>query len=181
MGATPSCGVANTTTWALMEPIIQMEGVFVTSMVDNVIIGSDDPERFVEAVQSYLARAAPCSADLNEVEVAGHKVPVPSSADDILRLGAQLGSGPAAFLGEEYVGRRVRNPKPRKVAKMEAAFTRLREACEDPRVVVTCRQLASFIGLCSWLANTLNMSLREHWDVLRLFSRVAQQIGGWDM
>ena len=25
------------------------------------------------------------------------------------------------------------------------------------------------------------MSLREHRDVLRLFSHVAQQVGGWDM
>lgn len=180
MGATQSCGVANTTTWALMEPIIRMDGVFVTSMVDNVIICSNEPDRFVEAVRLYLTRAQRCSADLNDIEVAGRKVPVPSDPDDILRLGAQLGSGPAAFLGEEYVGSRVRN-QPRKVAKLMAAFARMRDACDDPRVVVTRRQLASFVGLCSWMANTLNVSLREHWDVLRLFSRVAQQVGSWDM
>ena len=57
MGATQSCGVANTTTWALMEPIIRMDGVFITSMVDNVIICSYDRDRFVEAVQLYLTRA----------------------------------------------------------------------------------------------------------------------------
>ena len=47
--------------------------------------------------------------------------------------------------------------------------------------MVTCRQLASFVGLCSWMANTLNVSLRDHWEILRLFSRVAQQVGSWDM
>ena len=125
-----------------------MEGVFVTSVVDNVIIGSDDLDRFVEAVPSYLARAARCSADLNKVKVAGHKVPLPSSADDILRLGAQLGSGPAAFLGEEYVGRRVRN-QPCKVAKLKAAFTRLREACENPNETQRRASYNTLISCCT--------------------------------
>ena len=43
------------------------------------------------------------------------------------------------------------------------------------------RQLASFVGLCSWMANTLNVSLREHWDILCFLFRVAQQVGSWDM
>ena len=180
MGATQSCGVANTTTWALMEPIIRMEGVFITSMVDNVIICSNDPHCFVRAVQLYLARAQRCSADLNDIEVAGRKVPVPSDPENILRLGAQLGSGPAAFLGAGYVGNRVRN-QPRKVTKLMAAFARMRDACEDLQVVETQRQLAFFVGLCSWMANTRNVSLREHWNVLRLFSRLAQQVGSRDM
>ena len=77
MGATQSCGVANTTTWPLMEPIIRMEGVFVTSMVDNVTICSNDLDRFVEAVQSYLARATACSADLNGLRSRVTRYPYP--------------------------------------------------------------------------------------------------------
>ena len=158
---------------ALMEPIIRMEGVFIASMVNNIIICSNDPERFVAAMRLYLMRAAQCSAHLNELDIDGRKVPLPYSGADILRLGAQLGRGPAAFLGEEYVGRCVRN-QPRKVAKPESAFARLRAACDDPHVGVTRRQLAAFIGLCKCMANTLNVSLCEQWGVLRLFSRVAR-------
>jgi hypothetical protein len=180
MGATQSCGIANTTTWALMEPIIKMDGVFCSSMVDNVIICSNDPAKFVAAVQLYLGRAKACSADLNDVDVGGGKVPIPTTPEGIRSLGARLGTDPASFLGEEYVGRMVRN-QARKVQKLVSSFARMQSACEDPSIIVTRRQLASFIGLCSWMANTLNVPLRDHWAVLRLFSQLAQQVGSWEM
>ena len=82
-----------------MEPIIRMDGVFISSMVENVIICSNDPDRFVEAIQLYLMRAERCSSDLNAIEDAGGKVPLPSDREDLLRLGAQVSSRPAAFLG----------------------------------------------------------------------------------
>lgn len=178
MGATQSCGIANTTTWALMEPI--MGGVYATSMVDNVIICSDEPDKFVRAVRLYIDRAATCGADLNDIDLGDGKVPLPTTDAEILALGARLGTDPASFLGEEYVGGRVRNQQ-RKVDKMRDAFSWFQASCEDCAVVVTRRQLASFIGLSPWMANTLGVHLRDHWEVLRLFSRLARQPGGWDM
>ena len=78
MGTTQSCGIVNTATLTLMEPIIGRDGVFISSMVENVIICSNDPDRFVEAIQLYLMRAERCSSDLNDIEDAGGKVPLPS-------------------------------------------------------------------------------------------------------
>lgn len=179
MGATQSCGIANTTTWALMEAVIGMPDVYATSMVDNVIICSDDPGQFVTAVRRYVARAAACSADLNDLSIDGEKVPIPTTDEGILAVGARLGVGPASFLGEEYIQREVRN-QPGKVKKAGAAYARLQRACEDSGVVVTRRQMASFIGLCAWMAATLGVHLRDHWEVLRLFSRLSQQAGSWE-
>ena len=179
MGATQSCGIANTTTWALMEAVIGMPDVYATSMVDNVIICSDDPTQFVAAVRRYVARAAACSADLNDLSIDGGKIPIPDTDEGILAVGAQLGVGPASFLGEEYVHRKVRN-QASKVKKADAAYARLQRACEDSGVVVTRRQMASFIGLCVWMAATIGVHLRDHWEVLRLFSRLSQQAGSWE-
>ena len=148
-----------------------MAGVYTTSMVDNVIICSNDPAKFVQAVRLYVERAAACGASLNDVD--GEKVPISTTDAEILALGARLGAGPASFLGEEYVGATVRNQQ-RKVDKLVDAFVRFWTACEDPSMAVTRRQVASFIGLGTWMANTLGVHLCDHWEVLRLFSRLAQ-------
>ena len=62
-----------------------------------------------------------------------------------------------------------------------AAFARMRDACEDLHIVVTRCELGSFVELGLWMANIVNAWLREHWDELRLFTRVAQQVGSSDM
>jgi hypothetical protein len=63
------------------------------------------------------------------------------------------------------------------------AFQRLQSSFADPTVVITRRQLAAFIGLAGWMAATIDVSVRDHFEVLRVFSSNAQAAAasGWDI
>ena len=48
---------------------------------------------------------------------------------------------------------------------------------------VTPRQVASLIGLCTFMAHTLDISLRDHFNLLRVYSRLAHSVRAdrdWD-
>jgi integrase len=171
MGSAHSAHVAQTITWAILEPILNMKKVLVHTMIDNVAIGSDDKTAFVKAVRLFVARCKKIGATINDMEG------FPSTDDGIIELGEKR---PFTFLGEVYEkGGRVRNSE-QNVQNLRDAFTRIQSAANDPNIAVTKRQVCSIISLWTWLANTIELKLCDHFDMIRLFSQTAKLNVGWD-
>ena len=94
IGATHAAHGAQSITWALLEPIQKLLVDLVT-MIDNVIIASDDEDEFARAVQTFVER---CNAD-----------DIPLTREDILRAASNFASSWTSILGEEYKDDLVRN------------------------------------------------------------------------
>ncbi|MDP3759029.1 MAG: hypothetical protein Q8R01_00770, partial [Ramlibacter sp.] len=166
MGATFAPSVAQTLTWAVVAPLLEMPGVAVHTMIDNVRIAAPDLATFTAAVDLFLARARQAGLTLN-----------PREAVDPQR--------PLVFLGEQYVeGERIANAQ-RHVDKLRAAHRRFTEG----DAIVTARQFAALVGLALFLAHTLGLGLAEHYGLLRAYRRIAERVGagregginGWDL
>lgn len=59
------------------------------------------------------------------------------------------------------------------------AWSRLQTA-ETTGTVVTRRHVASLIGLMFWMADTIDIPIHAHYDVMRLFAQLAQDTAKWD-
>tara|TARA_B110000093_G_scaffold168994_1_gene196568 strand:+ start:87 stop:3518 length:3432 start_codon:yes stop_codon:yes gene_type:complete len=172
MGSCHSAHTANTVTWAILEPILKMKGVEVSTMIDNVAIASDDRDSFITAFQTFVDRCKQVGAKLNDEET------FPKHPENIARLGLDQARGPTVFLGEEYTAGRVGN-SPRNLEKLRLAYERLQEASSDPNIVSTRRHVQSIISLAIWMGNTIEIPLCKHFDMMRLYSDLARQ-GDWD-
>eukprot|EP00760_Papus_ankaliazontas_P016057 PhM_4_TR16755/c1_g1_i1/m.26695 len=172
MGASWSAHTAQTVTWAILEPVLVMPGVSVVTMIDNVAIMSEVPEKFAAAVKTFLDRCKLFGATLNDVE----KLPV--SDDDIIACG-RMSHKQETFLGEVYENGFVSNTA-NNVEKLSLAFRRLQRSLSDDSIVITRRHMASLIGLSNFLAHTLGISARENFELVRLHSRVAAMPTLWD-
>jgi hypothetical protein len=180
MGGAHSAHVAQTTTWAICEPIMDMD-VFLATMIDNVLIASDDPDEFVKAVKTFLERCDEFSATINKREKFNANDP-----KDILEQGEKYARGddpknPSIFLGLQYQGNTARNTE-RNVRKLKEAYERLQAAIKDSSIIVTRRHLASIISLSAWMAYGLQVPLYNHARVLKLFSALESrsQSTSWD-
>ena len=91
------------------------------------------------------------------------------SDDEIARKGRETAKE-YTFLGE-VLGHRGAKNTDKAVAKMEAALDLLAPAGR------TKRQVASLIGLMLHMAHTLNISLAQHFDMMRAYSRLGRQVG----
>ncbi len=169
MGSSHSAHVAQTITWAILEPLLLDRAVKVFTTIDNVGIASDDPDAFVRAITMFLRRCRTVNATINDIEK------LPASRKDILEAGQMQGQ---TFLGEVYDHGFVANTK-NNVDKLKEAFVRLQEALEG-RASVTKRQIASAIGLWTWMANTIDQDINQHHDIIRLYSQIASLPIPWD-
>ena len=170
MGASFAPGLMQTLTWAILEPLTTpgsrfQDKIYVATMIDNVLIGATDDakehqELFAEAVAVFLERCDQFGAQLNDNEV------LPRTRDDILRAG-RLGYESMTFLGEEYSRDEVANTS-RSLTKLRKAFEHLQSSAPASH-----RNVASCIGLANWAAHTMQISIRDHFDVLRLFRDVS--------
>ena len=180
MGATYSAHLMQTVTWALVAPISRAPLVHVHTMIDNVCIYGDDGPSFIEAVRTFFARCKMFGVQFSPEE------DMSDWPDEKLLQAADATQGDAAdmtFLGERYVGSKVMNSN-KNTEKLQGALTRLQQAV-DPHnnVVVTRRQAASIISLCTFMAPTINLQLRCFFGAIRLFSRISQSVGAdrdWD-
>ena len=178
MGGAHSAHVAQTTTWCICEPLMEME-VFLATMIDNVMIASDNADEFFKAVQTFLRRCDEFSATLNFREKYDA-----NNRESILKLGEDYARGddpedPTIFLGVQYQGDTVCNTE-RNVKKLREAYERLQAATKDSSIIVTRRHLASIISLSAWLAYVLQVPLCNHSRVLKLFSAIESKSGSWD-
>lgn len=172
MGATYAAQVAQTTTWAIMEPLFKLD-VALVSMIDNVAIGSDNPDDFVTAVQLFVRRCDEFNTTLNERDE------IPSDPEEILQWGRTSALGPTTFLGEVYQDGTVRNAD-KNVEKFHEAYERIRISITDTSVIVTRRNMAAIIGLALWMAHTIDVPLQEHFELMRTFSAIEARRSGWD-
>lgn len=172
MGATHAAQVAQTTTWAIIEPLLELN-VSIVTMIDNVAIASDNPEHFVRAVQLFSARSEAFNTTLNEED------DIPSDPEAILQWGRKGSIGPTTFLGEVFSNGRVCNA-PRNVEKFRMAYERVRDSSSDDSIHVTRRQLAAVIGLALWMAHTLQIQMAHHYELIRAFGAVEARRTGWD-
>jgi hypothetical protein len=123
MGATHSAHVAQTLTWAVLEPILKMGDVFTSTMIDNVALASDNAESFVAAVQLFIERCDAFRFSLNDRDS------LPTKRDDILGHGRRCGmdsdiDNPFRFLGGGCIGTAVRNSA-NNVKKLSDAIERI--------------------------------------------------------
>ena len=180
MGGAHSAHVAQTSTWAICEPLMDMD-VFLATMIDNVLIASDDADEFYNAVKTFLQRCDKFKATINHREKYDE-----SNRESILKQGEDYARGddpmdPSVFLGVHYQGNTVCNTK-RNVKKLQDAFERLRAATKDSSIVVTRRHLASIVSLSAWMAYVVQIPLYNHAPVLKLFSVLESKAasGSWD-
>lgn len=178
MGASFSAHVMQTLTWAIAEPLLDPAGPFahgrlqVYTMIDNVLLISDEPDVFAAAVELFRQRCRLFGAQLNDEGL------LPSNPEDIVAYG-DTKNREFTFLGEVFSSGRVCNSE-RNVAKLREAWERLQNALTDPNTAITRRQVAALLGLAMWMANTLEMPVCEYFAVLRLFARLEAQHGKWD-
>lgn len=175
MGSTFAAHTMQNVTWGILEPLLDPSGPFagkivVFTMIDNVLIASDDERLIVEAVRVFLKRCKQFGAQLNS-DYAGK---------DIAEL-ADKNKNDITFLGEVYRGSGVRNTD-RNINKLREAFARIQDALTNAKHGVTLRHIAAVIGLCTWMSHTIELHLRDHFKLVRLFSRIAQSActSRWD-
>ena len=172
MGATHAAHTAQTITWALLEPVYDMMVELVT-MIDNVIIASNNEDDFVKAVQTFVARCEKYGAMLNDAD------DIPRTRDAILQAGRNTATSWTALLGEEYKDDTVRNTV-KCTSHLQAAWERLQQSTIDPNITITRRQIAAIASLAFYMAGTLQVGIAQHFHVMRLHSKMASTPGKWD-
>ncbi|MDO9355465.1 MAG: hypothetical protein Q7T55_17320, partial [Solirubrobacteraceae bacterium] len=151
--------------------VIKMANIKVFTMIDNVGICSDNPSAFCQAVKLFLSRCALVGATLNDSEK------IPKTSEGILEAGLVR---PQTFLGEVYLGGGLVANSDANISKLHKAYTRLQSAIEPDGELVTKRQLCALIGLWTWMAHTVEVPLRNHFDAIRLHSTVSASSTHWD-
>ena len=180
MGASWSAHVMQTLTWSICEPILAPQRpTKIFTMIDNVLVCGDDAEDFADAVETFLARCDLFGAQLNDRDAMPRSRAAIIDQGRMERVGADGHPHILTFLGEEFSAHQVRNT-PKNVNKLKEAFSRLQSALGDPTVTITRRQLAALIGLATWMAHTIEVPIRDHYGVLRLFARLGGSANGWD-
>jgi hypothetical protein len=170
MGASFSAHVMQTLTWCILEPILKAshtgDGTFgAKTMIDNVMLFASDADTFVWMVQTFLERCQQFGAVLNDLD------DIPTQRDDIIAAG-RTEDRPFTFLGEQYLNGTVANT-PTHIENVRLGFRRLQQTLEGP-TTVTRRQMASLIGLAVWMSHTIELPIRDYFEVVRIFSRLAQ-------
>jgi hypothetical protein len=173
MGGTHAVHCSQTITWALLEPIILVHRIYVSTIIDNVAIASNDPKQFIEAVKTFFNRCDQFNFTVNDRDN------YPHSDADILDLGMKGHIGPTVFLGEEYRNGQVCNTS-KNVEKLKQAFERIQRSTVDNTIIVTKRNMAAVISLAIWMCQTLDTFLSHHFDVVRLYAQIEDRSGGWD-
>jgi hypothetical protein len=172
MGARFAPGVAQLVTWVVIAPLLQLEGVVVDTMIDNVRIAATTPEAFLKAVRLFLDRVATANLTLNDAEMWN----ADRHNDSVLLQKWAVAGRPYNFLGKRYLDATVANA-PRTVDKLRAAWERY---CAPGVSPVTARQFASLIGLALWMAHTVGVELWALHTLLRAYGRMLRLATSWE-
>jgi len=176
MGASFAPGAAQAVTSALVYPLVDMSGVRVDTMIDNVRIVADSKAAFVRAVRTFFQRVRAARITLNDAaEWEG-------LSDDAMACRCAVTEAPRVFLGEKYVGDTVANSDAA-VEKLTAALDRYvkRTDPEDPEArQYSHRNFASFVGLMLFMAHTVNVPLTKLHTLLRAYGAIISGTNDWD-
>lgn len=169
MGATFSPCIAQYTTWVICEPLHDIQGVKVTTMIDNVRIVASTKEAFIKAVRLFLSRSDEAGLTINP------EGNVYRTTDDkrLAKIGKENTIKAFEFLGACYENGTVRNTD-RLVTKMTLAEKRI----EDEHL--TRRQLAHIIGLAIFMSHTIQEEMVNHFDLMRLYNKLFEGNPTWD-
>lgn len=174
MGATFAPGVAQTITWMICFPLHDIDGVVVSTMLDNVRIAASNATSFVRAVRLFIERCDSAGIVINDRDRWN------VHDDEIARIGRLQHAGPFTFLGECYEGNTVRNTDAN-LAKLAAAMQRMRDIHDGSRPdTFTLRQFAALVGLICWLAHTIDFGLWRMFPLLRARSNLVRSMGSDD-
>ena len=147
--------------------------VDIVTMIDNFIVATDDPEAFVQAVQTFIQRCDEFGAVLNDRES------YPSDPAAILKMGRETASTWTSILGAEYKDGLVRNTE-KNLKNLNDAYLRLQRAASDPSVVVTRRHIAALISLAFYMARIIDVRVAQHFPMIRLHQKMSSMRGSWD-
>ena len=169
MGATFSPCIAQYVTWVICDPVERIEGVTVTTMIDNVRICAKTEKEFLKAVRLFLKRSEEAGLTLNS-----DADPYRTQDDKkLLKLGRENTEKDFEFLGVCYNKNTVRNSQ-RLVDKMNMAEKLL----DSPDI--TRRQLAHIIGLAIFMAHTIKEDMVHHFELMRLYNKLFEGYPDWD-
>ena len=177
MGAKFSPSIAQLTTWIICEPLRQIPGVKVSTMIDNVRILADDAKEFVKAVRLFLSRTARASMSLNE-----DTLKKDATDEDIIRIGRSNVTGGYDFLGERFTEVTKKDGVVEKyVANTKKLVEKLRTALDLFALVKpTLRQVAALVGLMLYMAHTLYIDLADHFGLIRGYAQIFEGCPNWD-
>lgn len=165
MGAVFAPAVAQAITWAIVNPLLDLPGVDITTMIDNVRILARDETNFLLAVEKFQQRCAFVGAQLNDTVVVNKAL-------------ARQCRKPIAFLGEQYLENNM-------ICNTQGNIDKLREAWQlfqNRSAKYSLRNFAALCGLVFFLQHTLNISLCTQHTLLRAYSSIAAEAAGlrWD-
>jgi hypothetical protein len=172
MGATFAPSVAQAVTSTLIHPLLDIPGVKVDTMIDNVRIVAESKQSFIRALRLFLERTERAGVTINDIETF-------RGTDDQLAERFRVTETPRVFLGEKYVGDTVSNAD-RLVGKLRSAVDerqRVRTLADPP---YTTRNFASLVGLMLFMAHTLNVPLSRYHTLLRAYAKLINISTGWD-
>ena len=101
MGARAAPSVAQLATWTIVLPVLELPGVRVVTMIDNVRIVCSDPTIFTSAVRLFLRRCDLAGVTVNEHQFTGNSEHWPE-------IGKRIAAG-SDFLGEHHTKEGVGN------------------------------------------------------------------------
>ena len=169
MGANFSPAIAQFTTWVICEPLRNIEGVTVSTMIDNVRITAETEEGFVEAVRLFLKRSDRAGLTLN-TEALPFRT---KNSKELAKLGRENVEKEFEFLGVCYHKETVKNTK-RLLEKLRMT----NEMIKKPEI--TRRHLAHIIGLAIFMAHTINECMVNHFDLMREYNKLFEGTPEWD-
>jgi hypothetical protein len=197
MGACFAPGVAQVVTWAMVAPLMKIQGITIVTMIDNVRIAATSSTSLLEAVRLLQTRLEKAGITVNEMErpegfkLRGESDDEPRKLrlelmddEEVLSLSAASGK---VFLGERYsVGPDFivhTSNTDNNIDKLRQAWDRiLMIAGGMVADVATPRQMCALISLVFWLIDTIDIPLYECQKVLRAYSGIARCAAriGWD-
>ena len=167
MGGRFSPFVAQSVTWLLVQPIVDLNiDVDIATMLDNVRLSAATKRDFDVAWALLLGRVRVFGITINPIS----------------EVTTELLCKPATFLGEQYHANTVAN-SPDNCLKLEVAWSKLQRSLTNPAEGLTFTNFASLIGLMLFLCHTIDLAPRNFFSIMRAFSSIARQgaTQGWNL
>ena len=176
MGARYAPGVAQYTTWVILEKVSEeCPSAVLDSMTDNVRICEEQQDSFVSAVKSFIKWTRTFNITLNrgdgpDLDLAGD--------EEWLQWGSQH----RIFLGELYLVQEVFTHvcnTEKTVSKVKRAFAKMSERT----LGYTKRNFSSFVSLVCFALHTIGLTPRDYRSLMKAHSAVCATVHkdeGWD-
>ena len=172
MGATFSPAIAQYTTWVICDPLHDIPGVRVTTMIDNVRIVADSQDAFIMAVQMFLERSDRAGLTLND-DALPYRT---KNKRKLAELGANNTKKDFEFLGVCYNNDTICNTE-----RLMEKLKHTKNSLLDEKIThITQRKMAHLLGLLIYMAHTVNISMADHFQLMKIHHNMFQGTPDWD-